>query len=137
MQLKHSSRQAHTPWTASGLKGTIEGFAGRFKELEASLGLDVLANKVRFVFLTNRPMDGDVLEALAEIAAGSTAPRHRKIDELLKRYAASAGSNAQSFFAAFSVEASEPDLWEQRLSLSHQIQCFCPNRQPLNRDFSS
>lgn len=124
VQLKHSSRQAHTPWTASGLKGTIEGFAGRFKELEASLGLDVLANKVRFVFLTNRPMDEDVLEALAEIAAGSTAPRHREIDELLKRYAASAGSNAQSFFAAFSVEASEPDLWEQRNLLSQDLNAY-------------
>lgn len=124
VQLKHSSRQSHTPWTASGLKGTIEGFAGRFRELEASLGLDVLANKVRFVFLTNRPMDGAVLEALADIAAGSTAPRHREIDELLKRYAASAGSNAQSFFAAFMVEVGEPDLWEQRNLLSQDLSAY-------------
>ena len=47
VQLKHSSKHAHAPWTASGLKGTIEGFAGRFKALEASLGLGVLAKKVR------------------------------------------------------------------------------------------
>ena len=124
VQLKHSSRQAHTPWTASGLRGTIEGFAGRFKKLEASLGLSVLAKTVRFVFLTNRPMDGAVLEALADIASGSTVPRHREIDELLKRYAASAGSNAQSFFAAFSVEAGEPDLWEQRNLLSQDLSAY-------------
>ena len=71
MQLKHSSKHAHDPWTASGLKGTIEGFAGRYKELEASLGLHALKKKVRFVFLTNRPMAEDVLEALADLAAGS------------------------------------------------------------------
>ncbi|PLC50375.1 hypothetical protein CR159_07905 [Pollutimonas subterranea] len=124
VQLKHSSKQAHAPWTASGLKGTIEGFAGRFKELEASLGLDALAKTVRFVFLTNRPMDGAVFEALADIAAESTAPRHREIDELLKRYAASAGSNVQSFFAAFSVEAGEPDLWEQRNLLSQNLSAY-------------
>lgn len=124
VQLKHSSRQAYTPWTASGLRGTIEGFAGRFKKLEASLGLGVLAKTVRFVFLTNRPMDGAVLEALADIASGSTVPRHREIDELLKRYAASAGSNAQSFFAAFSVEAGEPDLWEQRNLLSQDLSAY-------------
>ncbi|MCZ8441857.1 AVAST type 3 anti-phage nuclease/ATPase Avs3a [Achromobacter xylosoxidans] len=124
VQLKHSSRQAHTPWTASGLRETIEGFAGRFKKLEASLGLGVLAKTVRFVFLTNRPMDGAVLEALADIASGSTVPRHREIDELLKRYAASAGSNAQSFFAAFSVEAGEPDLWEQRNLLSQDLSAY-------------
>ena len=124
MQLKHSSKRAHDPWTASGLKKTIEGFAGRFRELEASLGPDVLAKKVRFIFLTNRPMDGTVLEALADIAAGSTAPRHREIDELLRRYAASAGSNVQSFFAAFSVEAGEPDLWEQRNLLSLDLSAY-------------
>jgi hypothetical protein len=124
VQLKHSSKQAHDPWTASGLKGTIEGFAGRFKELEASLSLDVLAKKVRFIFLTNRPMDGAVLEALADIAAGSTAPRHREIDKLLKRYAASADSDVQSFFAAFSVEAGEPDLWEQRNLLSQDLRAY-------------
>lgn len=124
VQLKHSSRKAHAPWTASGLKGTIEGFAGRFKELEASLGLDALAKTVRFVFLTNRPMDGVVLEALADIATGSAAPRHREIDELLKRYAASVGSNVQSFFSVFSVEAGEPDLWEQRNLLSQDLSAY-------------
>jgi len=124
VQLKHSSKHAHDPWTVSGLKGSIEGFAGRFKELEASLGLDVLAKKVRFIFLTNRPMDGPVLEALADIAAGSTAPRHHKIDELLKRYAASAGSSVQSLFAVFSVEAGEPDLWEQRNLLRQALNAY-------------
>lgn len=124
VQLKHSSRLARDPWTASGLKGTIAGFAGRFKELEASLGLDVLSKKVRFVFLTNRLMDEAVLEALADIAAGLTAPRHREIDELLKRYAASAGSSVQRFFAIFSVEAGEPDLWEQRNLLSRDVNAY-------------
>jgi hypothetical protein len=124
VQLKHSSKHAHDPWTTSGLKGTIEGFAGRFKELESSLGLDALAKKVRFIFLTNRPMDGTALEALADIAAGSTAPRHPEIDELLRRYAAPAGSNVQSFFATFSVEAGEPDLWEQRNLLSQDLSAY-------------
>jgi hypothetical protein len=124
MQLKHSSKHAHDPWTASGLKGTIEGFAGRFKELEASLGLNALEKKVRFVFLTNRPIADDVLEALADLAAGSTAPRHRQIDALLKRYGASADSALQNFFAAFSVEAGEPDLWEQRNLLSQDLSAY-------------
>ncbi|MBL8436298.1 MAG: ATP-binding protein [Zoogloea sp.] len=124
VQLKHSSKHAQDPWTASGLKKTIEGFAGRFRGLEASLSPDVLAKKVRFIFLTNRPMDETVLEALADIAAGSTAPRHREIDELLRRYAASAGINVQSFFVAFSVEAGEPDLWEQRNLLSLDLGAY-------------
>ncbi|WP_286586080.1 hypothetical protein [Ectopseudomonas guguanensis] len=86
--------------------------------------MDALVSKVQFIFLTNRPMDGTVLEALADIAAGATAPRHREIDELLKRYAALAGSNVQSFFSAFSVEAGEPDLWEQRNLLSQDLSAY-------------
>ncbi len=32
VQLKHSSRRSHEPWTASGLKGTIESFNGRLRD---------------------------------------------------------------------------------------------------------
>lgn len=38
VQTKHSSRQVHTAWTASGLAKTIAGFAKRFKELQCTLG---------------------------------------------------------------------------------------------------
>lgn len=124
VQLKHSSKLAHAPWTVSGLKKTIEGFAGRFNELKASLGLDVLAKKVRFVFLTNRPIDAAVLEALADVAVGTTAPRHPKIDKFLKEYAKSTDSDMQSFFAVFSIEAGEPDLWEQRNLLSQDLSSY-------------
>ncbi len=124
MQLKHSSKHGHDPWTASGLKRTIEGFAGRFRKLEASLGLDVLEKKVRFVFLTNRPIAADVLEALADLAAGAAELRHPTVDILLKRYAVSAGSSVQNFFAAFSVEVGEPDLWEQRNLLSQDLGAY-------------
>lgn len=124
VQLKHSSRDAHTPWTASGLKKTIEGFAGRFKKLKTSLGLGILKKKVKFIFLTNRPMNEDVLEALDDIVMESPTTRHPRIDRLLRRYAASAGSNIQSFFEILSVEPGEPDLWEQRNLLSHDMSTY-------------
>lgn len=124
VQLKHSSKQANKPWNASGLAKTISGFAKRFKDLENTLGIDVLAERVRFSFLTNRPMDEDVLEALADIAEGVKTPRHRATDRLLKRYAKPAGSNVQHFFEAFSVEAGEPDLWEQRNLLSQDLNTY-------------
>jgi len=121
VQLKHSSKQAHEPWTASGLKVTIEGFSQRFKDLEMSLGLEALTERVQFVFLTNRPVKVDVLEALADLSKGVTKPRHKRIDTLLKKYAKSAGTNLQSFFSIFSVEADEPDLWEQRNLLRQDL----------------
>tara|TARA_R110001583_G_scaffold195516_1_gene374938 strand:- start:816 stop:6956 length:6141 start_codon:yes stop_codon:yes gene_type:complete len=121
MQLKHSSKHAHKPWTVSGLKKSIMGFAGRFKELEDSLGLEVLKNKIRFIFLTNRPIDSKVQEALDDISEGNVKPRHTKIDRHLRDYAESAGINLQSFYSIFSVEAGEPNLWEQRNLLRQDL----------------
>jgi hypothetical protein len=124
VQLKHSSKRAHEPWTASGLKRTIDGFSKRFKDLEGTLGIEILTQKVRFSFLTNRPVEADLLEALADISAGTATPRHRAIDQLLKDYARPAGSNLQHFFETFSVEAGEPDLWGQRNLLSQDLSAY-------------
>ena len=124
VQLKHSSKQANVEWTVSGLKKTIVGFSARFKELKATLGLDNLLDTVQFVFLTNRPIKTEVLEALSDRARGSTAPRHKQIDNYLKQYAKEAGGDTDSFFAVFSVEAGEPDLWEQRNLLSNDLNSY-------------
>ncbi len=124
VQLKHSSKQVHKPWTASGLAKTITGFAQRFKELENTQGIGALIEKVRFSFLTNRPVDADVLEALADIATDVNQPRHPAIDRLLKRYAKPVGTNVQHFFEVFGVEAGEPDLWEQRNLLSSDLNAY-------------
>ncbi len=124
MQLKHSSKHAHTPWTVSGLKKSIKGFAGRFKELEESLGLEVVKSKIRFVFLTNRPLDSKVQDALNDISEGKVEPRHTRIDGYLKDYAGSAGINIRSFYSIFSVEAGEPDLWQQRNLLRQDLGAY-------------
>lgn len=124
MQLKHSSRQAHTAWTASGLAKTIAGFAKRFKELQGKLGVAALAEKVRFSFLTNRPIDTSVLEALADISTGAEPPRHLATQQLLEGYAKLTEDLARRFFSAFSVEAGEPDLWQQRNLLSQDLSAY-------------
>ncbi len=124
VQLKHSSRQAHMPWTASGLAKTIAGFAKRFKDLQGTLGIDAPTERVRFSFLTNRPLDTSVIEALADISTGTEAPRHLATQQLLKGYARLTDDLAQRFFGAFSVEAGEPDLWEQRNLLSQDLSAY-------------
>lgn len=124
VQLKHSSRQAHMPWTASGLAKTIAGFGKRFKDLQGTLGIDALTEKLRFVFLTNRPIDVSVLEALADLSTGAEAPRHLATQQLLKGYAKLTDDLVQRFFSAFSVEAGEPDLWEQRNLLSQDLNAY-------------
>jgi len=67
-QLKHSTVRADQPWTASGLKNTLEGFARRFSALgDASPGL---RERVSFEFVSNRPVDDAVIRALSDIGHG-------------------------------------------------------------------
>jgi hypothetical protein len=124
VQLKHSSRQAHMPWTASGLAKTIAGFAKRFKNLQSTLGIDALTEKVRFSFFTNRPIETSVLEALTDISSEAEAPRHLAIQQLLKGYAKLTDDLAQRFFSVFVAEPGEPDLWEQRNLLSQDLSVY-------------
>jgi hypothetical protein len=81
MQLKHSTLHATEPWTASGLEKTVKGFAKRYQELLQTFSADVLASKLEFWFITNRPISSDFAEAVADTAAVA-APRHP--DELRK-----------------------------------------------------
>src|ERR1017187_8499500 len=61
-QLKHSTVRADQPWTKSGLKKSLEGFARRFSALgDTSPGL---RDRVTFEFVSNRPVDDAVNQAL-------------------------------------------------------------------------
>eukprot|EP01030_Chromulinospumella_sphaerica_P009639 gene9639-9449_t len=57
VQLKHSTKRVQEPWTASGLKNTLEGFSERFTKLRETFAWDELKDKLRFTFTTNRPID--------------------------------------------------------------------------------
>jgi hypothetical protein len=122
-QLKHSTRQAITPWTASGLKKTISGFASRYTKLAEKLPGDGLRTNIRFTFLTNRPLAAEVQEALADLATGA-GPRHSNEAQLLTNYAELKGIQVRGFFELFTVEAGEPDLWSQRNLLSLDAAVF-------------
>lgn len=64
MQLKHSTLHANDPWTASGLEKTIKGFARRYAELQKAHAQEVLAKKLEFCFVTNRPINTNVVETV-------------------------------------------------------------------------
>ena len=74
-QLKHSTVRPDQPWTASGLKNTLEGFARRFSALgDAS---PRLRERVSFEFVSNRPVDDTVIRALSDIGQGASPANPR------------------------------------------------------------
>ncbi|WP_018151191.1 AVAST type 3 anti-phage nuclease/ATPase Avs3a [Leeia oryzae] len=123
VQLKHSTLQAQKPWTASCLNKTLPGFSERFMELRKQFTWDVLKDKLRFTFTTNRPIDQKVTETLEDLAAGNTA-RHSPVGKTLLGYVKGLGSETANFFKLFSVEGVEPDLWSQRNLLFKDVRTF-------------
>lgn len=123
VQLKHSTKHAQKPWTASGLNKTLNGFSERFTELRKEFTWDELKDKLRFTFTTNRPIDQKVIDTLEDLAAGATA-RHMSVGKTLRGYVKKLGSESTNFFKLFSIEGGEPDLWNQRNLLFKDVRTF-------------
>jgi hypothetical protein len=125
IQLKHSTRRSLEPWTASGLKKTIKGFAKRYSKLTERSSADDVAERFRFEFTTNRPIDARVKEALEDLASGRDA-RHAELNASLLEYTQLGEDMAGQFFRVFSTEGSEGDLWAQRNLLRQDISAYLP-----------
>ncbi|MGN4108153.1 NACHT domain-containing protein, partial [Burkholderia gladioli] len=123
IQLKHSTRHAQEPWTASGLRKTLKGFAQRFSKLLQQIPTATLVEKLRFRFTSNRPIEQKVAEALEDLASAS-ATRHPTIRKTLVRYTGLTASQAADFFKIFSAEGGEPSLWVQRNLLVQDVSIY-------------
>ncbi len=111
-QLKHSTARADQPWTKSGLKKTLEGFARRFSALgDTSPGL---RDRVTFEFVSNRPVDDAAIQALNDISRGAT-PASPQITEYLQGCLGLPEDLAAQFCRQFTVDARAPAL----LQLAH------------------
>jgi len=126
VQLKHSTRRAVEPWTASGLKKTINGFAERYAQLIELYTVDQIAQRSRFEFTTNRPIRPNVKEALADLASGDEA-RHPDLKQTLVEFTELDVSQAAQFFSLFSAQGGEGDLWEQRNLLTQDFSAYLPD----------
>ncbi len=84
VQLKHSTQRADEALGAAGLADTLRGFAQRYAAQRRAHG-DPVADKLRFEFVTNRPIEPRVLESVADLVAGDT-PRHARTAKALVGY---------------------------------------------------
>jgi hypothetical protein len=124
IQLKHSTKHAHEPWTASGLSKTLKGFGKRYAELLNKHPAQTLKEKLWFSFTSNRPIDPKVREALEDLGNGASAPRQRKVQDTLLGYTELSAGQALDFFQIFSADGGEPDLWAQRNLLAQDLSIY-------------
>jgi hypothetical protein len=125
VQLKHSTRRTSEPWTASGLKKTIKGFAERYAKLTERYSVEDVALRFRFEFTTNRPIDARVEEALEDLASGQGS-RHPDLNMSFLGYTTLDEDDAVRFFRLFSAEGGERDLWAQRNLLGQDVGEYLP-----------
>lgn len=126
IQLKHSTQHAAKPWTASGIKKTVEGFAKRYTELLKVLSADVLAAKLQFWFVTNRPIGSDFTEAVADAAAG-VAARHPSELKKLERFVGLNGDALAAFSKLLHFEGRQDNYWDQRNILFQEVSGYLPD----------
>jgi len=117
IQLKHSTKNADTPWEPSRLERTLKGFAERFLALETLLGSEQLAERVRFSFVSNRLLHQDFLESIIDAANDVHTNRHPKMLEKLVRYTALGNEKLSSFLKLLEFDGNQEGYIGQRNSL--------------------
>lgn len=126
MQLKHSTRHADEPWTASGLEKTLAGFSKRYKDLLKRFSADDLVKRFEFYFVTNRPISADITETLTD-AANGVVQHHPKELEKLERFTGLNGVALSEFCKLICFEDRQDDYWDQRNILSQDVGGYLPD----------
>lgn len=126
-QLKHSTVQSQEPWTMSGLRKTLEGFASRFRELQKLQR----HSTARFEFVSNRRVHSRVLQALHDVASRSRTPKNRDEVTLLRRYLALNDPDLEAeFCSAFVVDTDAPSLLPLIAAFEKDVASYLPGGDP-------
>ena len=107
IQLKHSTKNADTPWEPSRLERTLKGFAERFLALETLLGSEQLAERVRFSFVSNRLLHQNFLESIIDAANDAPTNRHPEMLEKLAKFTALGNEKLGSFLKLLEFDGSQ------------------------------
>lgn len=73
-QLKYSTQHASKPWSWRDLEHMVQEFASRYHAIARRFGVAKARSKLRFRFVTNRPVSKNVLEAIAYLTGERAEP---------------------------------------------------------------
>jgi hypothetical protein len=130
IQLKHSTTKRSEPWSAGELGEVIEGFADRFKELVKLHGKGVVESKVRFQFVTNRPISPNVNSALTLAVNQKGTQLEGRISKtfhtIKEKYGIDDG-NFIIFLSLLTLIGKERDRYGQEAALEEDVQRLIPD----------
>ena len=118
-QLKYSTTAPDASWNVAGLKGTLKGFADRFRELRKTHDAAFVAQKIRFQFITNRPIAKAVslvLSSNSPVVRGTTASV-RSASEKLRKVTGLSQSEFREFSRLLDLQGWEASRRQQSANL--------------------
>ena len=125
IQLKHSTQNSTVAWPPSGFEKTIRGFSERYQELENRFGVDVLSGRVEFCFISNRPIDSSLIEAVEDAVSGGNN-RHPNILRKLEDFTSLNSKRLSWFCKLLRLEGGHEDYWLQRADLGRETNGYLP-----------
>ena len=124
-QLKHSTVQIHKVWTPSELKHTIEGFYHKYKNIKKTS--DNVASKIRFQFISNRPMHAAFELVKNQISNGEPVTDQANLNKWLEFTGEKTPSDIQEFCQIFEFKCNESYFTEQKIALHQELRSYLPD----------
>lgn len=123
VQLKHSTLRPNTPWTASGLEQTLKGFSARYQEYESRFGIDDVAQRFEFCFVTNRPVSLTLRGVVDDTGCGRDVQNSRELKKL-ERTTNLTNKALAAFCRLLQFEDCQDSYWNQRNQLIPDVRQF-------------
>ena len=129
-QLKYSTKTPGQPWTLSGLAGTLAGFARRYEQFRGRFGPSTVEAKLRFRFVTNRPIADAVTAAHAAVLAAAppsslSADARRALGDIVQETGLD-GTELAAFTKLLEFRACEGALAAQQHELRSEVAWLMP-----------
>ena len=115
-QLKHSTVRVDTDFTLSSLKGTIEGFADRYRDLDKRA---TKFSRIKFTLITNRPISQNLKRSITKVAEGKSGGK--VFDDTIKTYTKLDGNKLAEFCKFLQLVDGEGDYDTQKQQLHREL----------------
>lgn len=128
IQLKHSTREPNKDFTASGIWHTVESFSKRFEEYLQKYNEDECLKKLKFKFVTNRPISEKILQTVID-AKNQTSPSYPKEFSKLENMTGFKGERLTKFCEILEIKGKQPNFIQQKQLLLNSFSNELPGLQ--------
>ena len=125
IQLKHSTQSPAVPWPPSGLEKTIRSFSDRYRNFEKCSEGDDFIKHFEFWFISNRPINSKLLEAVEDTASGRSS-RDPITLKKLENFTSLKGEKLAAFCRLLKLDGGHDNYWLQRADLVRETNGYLP-----------